>query len=64
MRSLGLEPRESIALLCGIVWEASDADCHLEIKILGFQSSDLLQIDENIKHSYFLYPDEDVSVVS
>jgi ATP-dependent DNA helicase 2 subunit 1 len=29
-----------------------------QIKILGFQSSDLLQIDENIKHSYFIYPDE------
>lgn len=32
-----------------------------EIKILGFQSADLLQIDENIKHSYFIYPDENVS---
>ena len=34
-----------------------------EIKILGFQSADLLQIDENIKHSYFIYPDENVSSV-
>jgi hypothetical protein len=33
----------------------------LEIKILGFQAADLLQIDENIKHSYFIYPDENAS---
>jgi hypothetical protein len=32
-----------------------------EIKILGFQSPDNLKIDENIKHSYFIYPDETVS---
>lgn len=31
-----------------------------EIKILGFQSGDNLKYDENVKHSYFIYPDEDV----
>lgn len=34
-----------------------------EIKILGFQAPDNLSIEDNIKHSYFLYPDEDVSWV-
>ncbi|GFZ48712.1 ATP-dependent DNA helicase II subunit 1 [Saitozyma sp. JCM 24511] len=29
-----------------------------QIKILGFQSPSNLKIDENIKHSYFIYPDE------
>ncbi|RSH91860.1 ATP-dependent DNA helicase II subunit 1 [Saitozyma podzolica] len=29
-----------------------------QIKILGFQSPRNLKIDENIKHSYFIYPDE------
>ena len=32
-----------------------------EIKIIGFQSPDSLAIEDNIKHSYFIYPDEDVS---
>ncbi|KAI9634077.1 SPOC like C-terminal domain-containing protein [Dioszegia hungarica] len=30
-----------------------------QIKILGFQSGGNLKFDENIKHSYFMYPDED-----
>jgi len=34
-----------------------------EIKILGFQAADLLQIDENIKHSYFIYPDDNVGCI-
>jgi hypothetical protein len=32
-----------------------------EIKILGFQSGAGLRFDENVKHSYFIYPDENVS---
>ena len=30
------------------------------IKILGFQSPQNLKFDENIRHSFFLYPDETV----
>jgi hypothetical protein len=52
MKSMGVPPRESDHLTVLMS----------EIKILGFQSADLLQIDENIKHSYFIYPDENVSV--
>jgi len=51
MKSMGVPPRESDIMIVLIS----------EIKILGFQSADLLQIDENIKHSYFIYPDENVS---
>jgi len=50
MKSMGVPPRKSEYLTVLIS----------EIKILGFQSADLLQIDENIKHSYFIYPDENV----
>lgn len=32
-----------------------------EIKILGFQSPNNMNVEDNIKHSYFIYPDEDVS---
>lgn len=34
-----------------------------EIKILGFQSPDKLYLQDNIKHSYFIYPDETVRSV-
>ena len=33
-----------------------------EIKILGFQSGEGLRFDENVKHSYFIYPDENVRI--
>lgn len=33
----------------------------VEIKILGFQSPDHLRLEENIKHAYFIYPEETVS---
>lgn len=36
----------------------------VEIKIIGFQSPDNLAIEDNMKHSYFLYPDEDVGLHS
>ena len=32
----------------------------VEIKILGFQSPNDLTVDYNLKHSYFLYPNETV----
>ena len=32
-----------------------------EIKIIGFQAPENLNNEDNIKHSYFLYPDEEVS---
>ena len=30
-----------------------------QIKILGFQSPDNLSLEDNVKHSYFIYPDEE-----
>ena len=33
----------------------------VEIKIIGFQAPENLNNEDNIKHSYFLYPDEEVS---
>ena len=30
----------------------------LDIKILGFQSPDRLSVHDNLKHSYFIYPNE------
>lgn len=50
-KSMGLPPRESMS---------SASLTPAEIKILGFQSPSNLKIDENIKHSYFIYPDETV----
>ena len=35
-------------------------DVHVEVKILGFQSPKDLSVDYNLKHSYFLYPNETV----
>jgi hypothetical protein len=35
-----------------------------EIKILGFQSPNNMNVEDNIKHSYFIYPDEDVSCLT
>lgn len=32
-----------------------------QIKIIGFQSPDNLLLQDNVKHSYFIYPDETVS---
>lgn len=31
-----------------------------EIKILGFQSPENLRLEDNVKHSFFIYPDENV----
>lgn len=34
-----------------------------EIKTLGFQSGQGLRFDENIKHAFFIYPDENVGAL-
>lgn len=31
---------------------------HAEIKLLGFKSRKTLAFEDNVKHSYFIYPDE------
>lgn len=60
-RTLGLEPGVSSATSC---IAPPDRMCDAGLKLLGFKSRKELEFEDNIKHSYFIYPDEMVRTCS
>lgn len=57
-RTLGLEPGTYKSLLCDRDGPDIQLTAWLGIKLLGFKSRKELAFEDNIKHSFFIYPDE------
>jgi ATP-dependent DNA helicase 2 subunit 1 len=60
--SLQMRLRSSSRWDCLPVSLMVESGLKAEIKIIGFQSPENLNTEDNIKHSYFLYPDEEVNM--